>query len=65
MPAWPAGTYQVPPGEIWTVSSYSPESFDSRYFGPVPLANVRGRARPLLVFGDVTAMTQGDGGRHD
>jgi conjugative transfer signal peptidase TraF len=63
MPAWPAGEYHVPAGEVWTVSSYSPESFDSRYFGPVSIDNVRGRARPIWIFGDVGAMTSG-GGAH-
>lgn len=35
--------------EIWLVSSHSPRSFDSRYFGPVPRSAVRSRLRPVLV----------------
>ncbi len=53
LPAWPDGEYIVQPGQVWLFSSYSPNSFDSRYFGPVELAYVRGQAVPLLVSGDV------------
>ena len=35
-------------GQIWVVSSYSSKSFDSRYFGPVPLQTVREWVRPLI-----------------
>lgn len=41
----PAGRYVVRPGELWVVSQYSPFSFDSRYFGAVPIANIRTRIR--------------------
>ncbi len=47
----PAGVYQVMPGQIWLLSGHDPRSFDSRYFGPVPAANVKGVAQPLWVFG--------------
>ena len=47
----PAGTYPVLPGQIWLLSGHDPRSFDSRYFGPVPTANVRGVARPVWVRG--------------
>jgi len=57
MPAWPAGTYTVEPGQVWLISSYDPGSFDSRYFGPVPAANIRGQAVPVLIRGDVRTMT--------
>jgi conjugative transfer signal peptidase TraF len=43
------GTYSVALGQVWLASSHDPRSFDSRYFGPVPTANVLGVARPLLV----------------
>ena len=43
------GTYRVQPGQLWAVSSFSPRSFDSRYFGPVPLRSVHLWIRPLLV----------------
>lgn len=47
----PAGAYEVMPGQIWLLSGHDPRSFDSRYFGPVPAANVQGVARPLWVAG--------------
>lgn len=49
--AWPAGRYDVRPGTIWVASSYNRRSFDSRYFGPVSLAAVRDRVRPLITGG--------------
>jgi conjugative transfer signal peptidase TraF len=45
---FPYGTYQVLSEQIWVVSSYSSKSFDSRYFGPVPLKTVREWVRPLI-----------------
>jgi len=59
MPAWTPGTYRVQPGELWVLSSYSGGSFDSRYFGPVAVKNLRGRAAPIIVSGDVESMTEG------
>lgn len=43
------GEYHVGPKELWVVSSFSPRSFDSRYFGPIPLKSVHSWLRPLLV----------------
>ncbi len=40
----------VAKGEIWVISSYNPLSFDSRYFGPVPISKIEGLAHPLFVF---------------
>lgn len=45
------GAYRVMPGQVWLLSGHDPRSFDSRYFGPVPAADVRDVARPLWVFG--------------
>lgn len=45
-----AGAYPVARGELWLLSGHDPRSFDSRYFGPVPQANVQGVARPLMVL---------------
>lgn len=59
IPGWPSGRYVVQPGEIWMFSSYSPGSFDSRYFGPVPLSLVKGLARPIVIAGDPAAITTG------
>jgi conjugative transfer signal peptidase TraF len=48
--SWPFGVYTVLPGTMWVVSDYHPRSFDSRYFGPVSVALIRNRLRPLLVL---------------
>jgi conjugative transfer signal peptidase TraF len=45
-----AGAYPVAPKEVWLLSGHDPRSFDSRYFGPVPEANVQGLARPIWVL---------------
>jgi conjugative transfer signal peptidase TraF len=36
--------------EIFLLSEANPTSFDSRYFGPIPRANVIGKARPLWTW---------------
>jgi conjugative transfer signal peptidase TraF len=46
----PIGAYRVEPGEVWLLSGHDPRSYDSRYFGPLPVANVTGVARPLWVL---------------
>jgi conjugative transfer signal peptidase TraF len=48
LPQRPFGRYVVAPGSLWVASSYSPRSFDSRYFGPVKASQVREHVRPLL-----------------
>ena len=45
-----AGAYPVAPKEVWLLSGHDPRSFDSRYFGPVPEANVQGLALPIWVL---------------
>jgi len=45
----PAGSYRVAPDDVWLLSGHDPRSFDSRYFGAVPIADVIGVARPLWV----------------
>lgn len=49
--AWPKGRYLVARGQVWVASSFNSRSFDSRYFGPVPVAAIHDRVRPLLTFG--------------
>jgi conjugative transfer signal peptidase TraF len=49
MKSVPDGTYAVASGTVWVASSYHPRSFDSRYFGPIPVAAIRHRLRPLLI----------------
>jgi conjugative transfer signal peptidase TraF len=47
---WPFGRYTVSAGTVWVASSYNARSFDSRYFGPVPVDAIRNRVRPALCF---------------
>ncbi|MCW3476239.1 conjugative transfer signal peptidase TraF [Rhodovastum sp. RN2-1] len=46
----PAGLYRVARDTVWLLSRHDPRSFDSRYFGTIPIANVRDVARPLWVW---------------
>ena len=48
VPSIPSGTYRVAAGSVWLYSAHSPASWDSRYYGPVPLADVRSDARLLF-----------------
>lgn len=47
LPHLALGPVVVREEEVWVLSSYSPFSFDSRYFGPVPLGQIRASVRPL------------------
>lgn len=51
MPRIEPRTYHVAAGEVWVVSSYTPYSFDSRYFGPIAEASIAGEARPVWTDG--------------
>ncbi|MGH7778972.1 MAG: S26 family signal peptidase [Candidatus Binataceae bacterium] len=46
--AW--GKRQVGANEVWLFGFNDRRSWDSRYFGPVPLANVRGKLEPVLTW---------------
>jgi conjugative transfer signal peptidase TraF len=35
---------------LWAVSDWNPDSFDSRYFGPVPASSIRFHLVPFLLF---------------
>lgn len=50
MHPWPPGTYAVAPRTVWVLSTYNANSYDSRYFGPVPTSWVRGYVAPLWTF---------------
>jgi type IV secretory pathway protease TraF len=41
------GARRVGAGEVWLFGFNDMRSWDGRYFGPVPLAEVRGVLRPL------------------
>jgi conjugative transfer signal peptidase TraF len=47
LPQQPAGSFTVPEGELWLVSNYNAASFDSRYFGAVPVSLVLGTTQPV------------------
>ena len=47
LPRLAPGLYRVRPKELWVVSSHSPLSFDSRYFGPISISLLVGIARPV------------------
>lgn len=46
---FPAGLYRVPVGQVWLVSHYHPRSYDSRYYGPVPVRQIEGVAQPVWI----------------
>ena len=45
--SWPFGRYRVCPGFVWVASEYNGLSFDSRYYGPIPVSRIRHHLRPL------------------
>jgi type IV secretory pathway protease TraF len=46
---FPLGKYRLKSGEIW-LSGSARNSWDSRYYGGVPIANVRANLTPLLTW---------------
>ena len=53
VPRVPAGRYRLEPATAWLYGESDPRSWDSRYFGPVPLAGLIGQLHPIpwpLVF---------------
>ncbi len=51
LPRLAYGTYPVVLGQLWLVSTHTAASWDSRYFGPVPAADVIAVLRPIWVHG--------------
>ncbi|MDI6025942.1 S26 family signal peptidase [Corticibacterium sp. UT-5YL-CI-8] len=51
LPAW-QGCRTLGTGEAFFMNWDSPDSFDSRYFGPLPLSTVVGRAIPVWTTDD-------------
>ena len=47
---FPYGRYVVAQEEVWVASSYNARSFDSRYYGPVPIYLIREHLKPLLTL---------------
>jgi len=44
------GTVKVKPGEFLPVSTHISNSFDGRYFGPISLSAIRGKATPVWTY---------------
>lgn len=42
------GVYPVAPGTVWLLSGYDNRSYDSRYFGPVPMEDITAHALPVV-----------------
>ncbi len=47
----PFGARRVGPNEVWVLGALREVSWDSRYFGPIPVAKIRVSAVALLTFG--------------
>src|SRR5262245_22161287 len=46
----PAGRFIVPAGQMFVLSTFHPRSWDSRYFGSLPLAVIRGTVREVWTW---------------
>jgi conjugative transfer signal peptidase TraF len=57
---YPRGPHDTLPGFLWLYSNHIPNSWDSRYFGPVPTDGVLGRLVPLLTWPPFPTNPQGD-----
>src|SRR5579871_2534349 len=44
------GRRRVASGQVWLFGFNDRRSWDSRYFGPVPFANIRGELRPVVTW---------------
>ncbi len=50
LPVW-SGCRLVASGEVFLLNADEPESLDGRYFGPLPISSIVGRAVPLWTDG--------------
>lgn len=50
LPRIPAGRYAIAPSSVWLYAPVA-RSWDSRYFGPQPAADIVGIATPVLIVG--------------
>ena len=48
LPDW-QGCHRLTPNEIFLLNRAVPDSFDGRYFGPLPMISIIGRAVPLFI----------------
>ncbi|MBN9559468.1 MAG: S26 family signal peptidase [Alphaproteobacteria bacterium] len=51
LPDW-QGCCTLAPGEVFVMNTAPPDSLDGRYFGPLPLTNIVGRADPIWTHGE-------------
>ena len=51
LPVW-QGCRTIVDGEVFLMNWDEPASLDSRYFGPIPISAIIGRAEPLWTFGE-------------
>jgi conjugative transfer signal peptidase TraF len=51
LPAW-QGCQRIAMGEVFLMNRHSEISFDGRYFGPLPITSIIGRATPLWTTED-------------
>jgi conjugative transfer signal peptidase TraF len=49
LPVW-QGCQAIAEGDVFLMNWDEPASFDGRYFGPIPLRAIIGRAKPLWTF---------------
>lgn len=47
LPVW-QGCHRLRNDEVFLMNAQNPDSFDGRYFGPIPTQNILGTAHPLL-----------------
>jgi conjugative transfer signal peptidase TraF len=47
---WWVTDYRLDPREVLLMSDYSPLSWDSRYFGPLPITAIQSVIRPVLTW---------------
>jgi conjugative transfer signal peptidase TraF len=46
----PSGAHRAGSGEVWLFGFNDARSWDARYFGPVPAANLRGVLKPVVTW---------------
>lgn len=46
------GIYQTGNNELWLIANHSTRSWDSRYFGPIPMDQVQSAMQPLITWED-------------
>lgn len=44
------GNYRVGEGEVWLFGEADPRSWDSRYFGPLAISDVRAELQPVITW---------------